>query len=166
MVVLEIPHWFTGPAAIIIEKYCNIPDPVEALERMKSHLKNEFGRQNLTAKKMLDQMLEGPQVQVKESEALQTFIFRLETVYQRAIETGRTVTFNTPEIVYTILHKKLSPFLNRWAVEVVKHDEKHAERGESVPDVTFEQFIKFLKRQYKVTAMRDAMDGEKPYTAP
>ncbi len=60
MVVLEIPHWFTGPAAIIFEKYCNIPDPVEAIECMKTRLKNEFGLQNLTVKKMLDQMPEGP----------------------------------------------------------------------------------------------------------
>ena len=77
MVALEIPHWFTGPAAIIIEKYCNIKDPVEAVERMKTHLKAEFGRQNLTAKRMLDQVLEGPQIQAKGSEALQTFIFQL-----------------------------------------------------------------------------------------
>ena len=166
MVVLEIPHWFTGPAAIIIEKYGNIQDPSEALRRMKEHLRSEFGRQNLTAKKMLDQLLEGPQVQVKESEALQTFIFRLETVYQRAVETGRTVTFNTPEIYNTILHRKLTPLLMRWAIEVVKHDKKFAKNGSAVPDMTFEDFIEFLKTQQQITAYRDAMDGEKAPTAP
>ena len=117
---------------------------------MKTQLKAEFGRQNLSAKRMLDQVLEGPQIQAKGSEALQTFIFQLETVYQRAEETGRTVTFNTPEVYNTILHKKLSPFLMRWAVEVVKHDEEHAEKGGNVPDITFEQFIKFLKRQSRI----------------
>ena len=166
MIVLEIPHWFTGPAAIIIEKYCNIKDPVEAVERMKKHLKNEFGRQNLTAKKMLDQLLEGPQVQVKEGEALQTFIFQLENIYQRAVETGRTVTFNTPEIYNTILHRKLSSYLHRWAVEVVKHDRKFTKEGKAVPDLTFDDFIEFLKMQQQITAYRDAMDGEKSPTTP
>ena len=166
MVVLEIPHWFTGPAAIIIEKYCNIKDPADAVERMKKHLKSEFGRQNLTAKKMLDQLLEGQQIQAKEGEALQTFIFQLENIYQRAEETGRTVTFNTPEIYNTILHRKLSSYLHRWAVEVVKHDRKYAKEGKTVPDMTFEDFIEFLKMQQQITAYRDAMDGEKSSTIP
>ena len=102
----------------------------------------------------------------EESEALQTFIFRLETVYQRAIETGRTVTFNTPEIYNTILHRKLSSLLNRWAVEVVKHDNKFTKSGNPVPDISFDDFIEFLKMQHKITAYRDAMDGEKAQVTP
>ncbi len=49
---------------------------------------------------------------------------------------------------------------------MVKHDRKYAKEGKAVPDLTFDDFVEFLKMQQQITAYRDAMDGEKSPTTP
>ena len=49
-----------------------------------------------------------------------------------------------------------------WAEEVVEHDRKYAKEGDSIPDITFDHFIKFLKTQYRIISYRESMaaDGD------
>ena len=159
MAVLEIRHWFEGPAKVVVDQYCNESDPIQALKDMKAHLRSEFGRRNHSAKQMLDEILSGPQIDVKNANALQTFIFELQSVHKRAIETNRKATFDTLETFSMILTKKLYPLLRRWAVEIEKDETAWVESGMEPIEPTFERFLKFLNSHSRINFIKLAYRG-------
>ena len=162
MAVLEIRQWFEGPAKVVVDQYCNESDPVEALKGIKRHLKAEFGRRNHSARQMLDEALMGPQVNIKDPKAFQAFIFELQRVYKRAIETNRQATFDTEQTVSMILSKKLPPLILRWAVELEKKESKALDEGKEPTEPTFEMFLKYLKTNSRVNFIRVSYEGTQP----
>ena len=150
MIALELKHWFGGPAGIIVKNYSNGTNAQENIDRTLTQLKAEYGRRKDTARKMLDDTLTGPQINAKDHKALQTFIFHLQNAHLRSIETNREATFNTSDTYNTVLNKKLPSLISRWAVESQKHEDRFLRDGQDIPDITFKDFLAFLKTQYRI----------------
>ena len=143
MKLMELEHWFTGKAGLVVNRFLTARDPCKGLEEAKGALKLNFGLRRFTAKQLLDDLIMGERFPEREHEGIQTFI-KLERVYQQAVETGRSSTFNAQEIFEEILRVKLPHLAGKWAK---KRSDVEA-FGRSVDEVwDFPKFVEFLRQQ-------------------
>ena len=145
--------------------YSNGSNAQENIDRTLAQLKAEYGRRKDTARKMLDDTLTGPQINAKDHKALQTFIFHLQNAHLRSIETNREATFNTSDTYNTVLNKKLPSLISRWAVESQKHEDRFLRDGQDIPDITFTDFLAFLKTQYRIAERKAEISDQSTTTA-
>ena len=94
---MEIKYYFSGSAGMVCALYERNPDPIAGLKETIRHLKQNYGRRTLSAQRMLDDLLQGSQIQQTNSKDLQKFILSLETTYKRAVETNRHATFDSAD---------------------------------------------------------------------
>ena len=160
---LELRHWFCGAALTVCSLYESEADPSVALAKAKSHLKREFGRQNVSAQKMLNDILAGKPVQPRNSQQLQEFVLSLEKTYRRAVDTGRESTFNSSDTINQLLRRRVEHLISRWSVECGKRLEKWDPDNDddTSPEFTFLDFINFLKQQRRISSIRTSIAGEK-----
>ena len=142
----ELGYWFTGNAALIVDRFVSESDAAKGLSLAIKALKKEFGRKTLTAKQMLQEILVGDRIPEKDFTALKTFALRLEKAYQIAIETRREGTFDLPETINDVIRLKLPHLAVNWAKRVSEVEASMIE-FEDVPELTFQQFVAFVKKQ-------------------
>ena len=149
---LELKHWVSGMAGIVVSQYENESDHTEALKKVKLHLQKEFGRKLSTARQLLDDLLSGPKLNPTDATGIQSFILKLECVYKRAVETNRATTFSTQETYHEILRKKLPFFIEKYAPIQTDNEEKQAGLADSAKhqEVSFSTFINYLRRSNKI----------------
>ena len=149
MRVAELPHWFTGNAGLIIDRFTSEPDATKGLSLALKALKKEFGRKTATAKQMLQELLGGDRIPEKDFSSLKTFTLRLEKAYQVACDTHREGTFDLPETINDVLRLKLPHLAVNWAKKVSEAESNFLE-NDQVPELTFKQFLSFAKRQISI----------------
>ena len=145
----EMPFWFTGSAALIVDRFVSESDATKGLSMAIKALKKEFGRKTLTAKQMLQEILVGDKIPEKDFTALKTFALRLEKSYQIAIETRRQGTFDLPETINDVIRSKLPHLAVNWAKKVSETEATMLE-SDDVPELTFQQFVSFVKKQISI----------------
>ena len=138
---LELKHWVTGSASLVVTQYENEQDSTEALKRAKDHLRREFGRKLFTARQMLDELLSGPKLNEKDNESVQAFLLKLSQVHKRAIETNREATFSTRETFDDIIRKKLPSYARKWATRYTDNEERIADDPSRAAELTFSTFL-------------------------
>ena len=148
----EMQHWVTGAAAIVYSQFESESDPSIALKKTISKLEKTFGRKRRTARQMLDELLKGPALKETDTNQIETFILKLEQVYQRALDTNREVTFSTNETFNEILRRKLPFYMTQWAKKVTDSDEKYAATKDTKHDLTFTIFVDLCTRLNSVNA--------------
>ena len=92
---------------------------------------------------MLDKVLKGKPIDKEDIDGLTKLRIDLMTHYQRACETHRAATFNTPETIEKIIHTRLDFLALKWCTE----------KNKSYRDTTkpqFEIFLDFLYEQNKI----------------
>ena len=72
MRVAEMPHWFTGNAGLIVDRFVSEPDATKGLSLALKALKKEFGRKTATAKQMLQELLAGDRIPERDFSTLKT----------------------------------------------------------------------------------------------
>ena len=147
---LELKHWVSGTAGLIVSAYDNERDPSEALRKAKRHLKAEFGRKVYTARQMLENLLIGGKLERSDSASIRVLIIKLEQVYLRAVETKRESSFSTAETYNEVLRRKLPFFAEKWAQRTYDHEHKYLDRDDFDNGLTFPQFIEYLRRQNSI----------------
>ena len=145
----ELNYWFEGQAGLIVDRFMSDPDPSSGLKEAIRALKKEFGRKKLTAKKMLTELLAGDKIPEKEFNQVKTFVLHLERAYQVAKETKRHLTFDLPETIGDIIRMKLPHLAEDWAEKMAEAEDKLNETN-GVPELTFTQFIAFVKKQNSI----------------
>ena len=146
----ELPHWFAGNASLIVDRYISEKDADNGLNLALRALKKEFGRKSLTAKQMLQEVLIGDKIPEKDFSTLKIFTLRLEKAYQIAIETKRQATFDLPETINEVLRTKLPHLALKWAKKISDIEASLLDI-EDMPDLTFSQFVTFVKKQTDIT---------------
>ena len=106
MRLVELPHWFGGTAALIVDRFLADSDTKEALSNAIAALKREFGRKKRTAKEMLQELISGEKFTEKEFSQIKNFIIQLERIHKVAVDTQRAVTFDTAEMYSEIIRGK------------------------------------------------------------
>ena len=147
----ELGHWFMGKADLVVGQFAASRDATRGLTEAKKALQEEFGRRRFTAKQLLDDLIVGDKYHEKEHGAIQTFLLQLEKVYHLAIETNWAATFNTREIYEEILRIKLPHLMNRWICRQEGAEVVGGEAAVNRDDLTFVQFIRFLKTHNHVS---------------
>ena len=145
----ELSYWFTGNAALIVDRFVSESDPTKGLNLAIKALKKEFGRKTLTAKQMLQEILIGDKIPEKDFTALKTFALRLEKAYQIAVETRRQGTFDLPETINDVIRLKLPHLAVNWAKRVSEVEASMLESDE-VTELTFQQFVNFVKKRIAI----------------
>ena len=145
---IEMGHWFVGSAGEVVSMFELVPDASEALQGAKEKLRNDFGRQKLSATAMIEELLKGKKISSNETKRLQTFVLSLERTYMKACQTGRKSTFDTPDLINSIIRQKLEFVSRAWSAKRVKLEEK-AGADENL-DMDFKTFLKFLRRELKI----------------
>ena len=150
---MELKHWVSGMAGIVVSQYENESDHTEALKKVKLHLQKEFGRKLSTARQLLDDLLSGPKLNPTDATGIQAFIIKLECVYKRAVETNRATTFSTQETYHEILRKKLPFFIEKWAPIQTDNEEKQAAilDNSKHQEISFSTFVNYLRRSNKIS---------------
>ena len=155
----EIKNYFSGSALMVCELYDRNPDPVKGLRLTIKHLKQNYGRRTLSAQRMLDNLLQGGQINKNKHKDIQRFILSLETTYKRAKETNRGATFESADTINKILRQKLPFAINRWCVEVVKRRQSWGSDDEDEMELSFADFLSFLKRMNLIMIERKTISG-------
>ena len=157
---LELPHWFCGSAGEVVAMNECERDPGEAVRLAKAQLRRDFGRRNYSAQCMLEELLKGRKIAATDSKTLHSFVLALERIYKKAIQTHRRASFNTPDVMNSILRKRLDWAIPRWSIECVKKEERlEGNEDDSNMDMTFEEFLAFLRRQHRITFKRTTVSG-------
>ena len=126
----------------MVGRFSHAKDAEKGLKEAKEALKLNFGLRHFTTKQLLDDLIVGEKFPEKEHEGIQTFVIRLEKVYQQAVETGRASTFSTQEIYEEILRVKLPHLVPKWARKRAEVEET----GCCVEDKwDFPSFVNFLR---------------------
>ena len=157
MKFIELKHWTTGSASIVVSQYENEKDSTEALTKAKAHLKKEFGRKLVTARQMLDELLTGPEFKKQDSSAIQVFLLRLSQVHKRAMETQREGTFSTRETFEEIIRKQLPFFSRKLATRLTDIEEKIAETQNYSHQMSFSGFLDFCRRENNINVNDQAI---------
>ena len=145
MRLVELPHYVTGTAAVIVSSYEDIADASAALKQIKAHLKRDFGRRVYTARQLLEQLLKGPVLSKDKPSEIRAFLIKLEQAYRRGIETKREVLFSNPELINEIIRRKLPFVSEKWSSKIYDRDEKMA-TDEEVTELNFADFLSFVRR--------------------
>ena len=154
----ELKEWFGGIARIQISRYFRMDDPEKALKQALEKLKKEHGSKAETADAMMEELLKGGPLAPKDAVAMNKFISETEGVYFLAEETGRSSDFNKKSLFTTILDKKVPHLKWRWASAMGKAEEEGKKLN------TFEDFLKFLLVQKRVSSHWQDMDSERAKT--
>ena len=144
----ELPHWFCGTAALIIDRFVTDADAAHGLSAAIKALKKEFGKRKVTAKQMLHDLLSGEKLPDREYQQIKTFLLQLEKCYKIATETKRQDSFDLPEMINEVIRAKLPHLAPKWAKKV-SDAEQDADDDES-PNLSFTQFLAFAKKQNSV----------------
>ena len=157
---LELMHWCKGNALQVVSMYELESDPSVALKQAKAHLRKDYGRQNSSATMMLEELLAGKRIQENEPKRFQGFVLSLQHIYKKAEQTGRASTFNSPDLINTILRKKFDFLIKKWAEERVKMEEQWDEEpGNCNFDMDFNAFLLFLRRHQKIAETNQLIGG-------
>ena len=162
---MELRSYFAGSAGTVCELYERNQDPAVGLRETITHLKKNFGRRNVSAQRMLDDVLQGKQIEKSDARGMQTFVLKLETTYQRAVETNRQSTFNSQDTINQIIRKKLRCVAVRWGVTRTKKRLKWTDDDSDETEPTFVEFLNYLKEQYLVSLDVDTILGKPEATA-
>ena len=145
MKLVELPHYVTGTAAIIVSSYEDISDASLALTQIKTHLKRDFGRKVYSARQLLEQVLKGGALTKDKPGEIRTFLIKLEQAYRRGVETRREILFSNPELINEIIRRKLPFVSEKWASKLYDRDEKVI-MDENLPELGFSEFLSFVRR--------------------
>ena len=110
---------------------------------------------------MLEVLLTGEKVGVKDASGLQSFVLKLENVYAMALVTGRAGEFDKRGLYNSILSKKLPHLSDKWQAKWSKNE---VSKGR---EYRFKDFMEFLKLNSKIAqniARNKAIDS--PNLAP
>ena len=151
--VLELQHYFEGPAFQLIEAETLRDDANAAFETAIAKLIRKFGTRKETALEMLEDALQGKQVPEKDPGALLDFYTKLEGIYTLAAETKRAKDFETKTVVDTILKKKLPHMMEKWFKKVVKF------RIQKDGDLQFCDFLGFLDEEHSLAEHLQRANG-------
>ena len=142
----ELPYWFGGTAALVIDRYIGESDATLALADAFKALKAEFGRRKLTAKQLLNELLQGERFYERDNVKIKAYILEMEKILKIARETQRESSFNEPETINDVIRKKF-PFLAlKWAKIVAERENDH-----SRDLLSFAEFLTFLKKQNTIS---------------
>ena len=145
MILLEVTHYVTGTAEVIAASYDDVVDAADALRQIKKHWRREFGRRIHSARQLLDTHLKGGPIKPENASEIRKFICNIEAVYRQSRGTGRAASFDNNDLITDILNARLPSFTKKWAQKLQGNLERQsAEDGEDVPDLTFQDFIKYL----------------------
>ena len=150
----ELPYWFGGTAQLVIDRYIGEADATAALADAFKALKQEFGRRNLTAKQLLVELLQGEKFSARDHMKTKTFILNLQKIYKIAEETGRSSSFNTPEVINDVIRLKLPHLASKLAKRVADKQVDHYDDDVTV-SLTFNEFLTFLKRENSISRTMD-----------
>ena len=145
MRLVELPHYVTGTAAIIVNSYEDISDASLALSQIKTHLRRDFGRRIYTARQLIEQVLKGGSLAKDKPTEIRTLLIKLEQAYRRGVETQREALFSNPELINEIIRRKLPFVSEKWGSKLYDRDEKIA-MGEDIPELGFPDFLSFVRR--------------------
>ena len=154
---LELKHWVSGPASLVVTQYENEQNSTEALAKAIAHLKREFGRKLFTARQMLDELLAGPKLNENDNDAIQVFILKLSQVHKRAVETKREATFSTRETFDDIIRRKLPFYAHKWATKYTDSEERIVANPAQADELTFSSFLEFCRRMNKISVNKKAI---------
>ena len=104
MKLMELGHWFDGPAAEIIEAYSSMPDPDSAYGTALSRLNNLFGQNSDAAMPLLKQVSTGKLID--KNEHLQLYV-DIEKVRATAAKLGRSSELDKRDVISDILKHRL-----------------------------------------------------------
>ena len=145
MRLVELPHYVSGTAAIIVSSYEDISDASQALTQIKTHLKRDFGRRVYSARQLLEQVLKGGALTTDKPGEIRTFLIKLEQAHRRGIETQRENLFSNPELIHEIIRRKLPFVSEKWASKLYDRDEKIT-IDDNLSELGFADFLSFVRR--------------------
>ena len=157
---MELRHYFAGPAGTVCSLYERERDPVKGLKDTLAHLKQEYGRKNMSAQRMLDELLSGKEISANDHQGLQTFRLALEKTYKRAVETNRHATFDSQDTINQILRKRLKFAGKRWGIERAKKRKNWDDDDDTETEPKFTEFLDFLKLQSLIHDEQDTVFGK------
>ena len=144
---MELRHYFAGSAGTVCGLYERNRDPAAGLSETLKHLKRNFGRRNVSAQRMLDELLQGKQIEKSDAIGLQSFVLKLETTYQRAVETNRHSTFNSQDTINQIIRKRVKSLAVKWGQRRARKRLTWNDDDEDETEPTFVEFLDYLKQQ-------------------
>ena len=147
MKLSELPHWFSGTAGLIVDRFTGESDTSRALEDAFKALKKEYGRQRLTAKQMLNELLLGEKIPERNHLQVKSLVINLEKAYKVAEDTGRSESFNLPETVNDVIRTKVPHLAAKWAKQLAYEDRD----SDEFQKVSFTLFLNFVKRQNNIS---------------
>ena len=139
----ELAEWFSGSAFLVVKRFSLRRDATTAYKEVIEELRTEFGRRRTTADEMLESLLAGEKLGVKDSQGLQSFVLKLENVYAMALETERAGEFDRKGLPIAILNKKVPHLADRWALKWSKNE---VQKGKEYGFVEFLEFLKLYSR--------------------
>ena len=157
---MELKHWVSGPAAIIVSQFESEKDSSLALKMAMDRLAALFGRKLLSARQILNELLTGPKFVPNDTDQAQVFIAKLEKAYTKAVSSGREASFSTPETYSEILRKKLPHLITKWATKMTEHQLNQNENGDSGVGLPFTKFLEFLHTQNLIGIQREALRSD------
>ena len=162
MKLMELKHWFSGKAALVVKGFGRAEDAEQGLKEAKEALKQNFGLRRFTARQLLDDLIVGEKFAEREHDGIQTFIIKLEMVYRQAVETGRASTFSSQETYEEILRVKLPHLVVKWAR--IRADVE--ETGYCAEDKwDFPKFVNFLRKHNRSSEIASQVNKTKPNSA-
>ena len=151
----ELPYWFGGTAQLVIDRFIGESDATNALTEAFKALKREFGRRNLTAKQLLMELLQGEKFSARDHMKTKTFILNLQKVYKIAQETGRSSSFDTPEVLNDVIRLKLPHLAAKLAKRLADKQVEHYDDDYENVSLSFLEFLAFLKRENSISRTMD-----------
>ena len=134
---LEIRHYFKGAAAKVVGLYESEKDPVKGLKRIKKHLKREFGSRHDSAKKMMEDVLNGKQISTKDNKDLYSLILALEGVYRKAKDTKKEKMFDNKDAIEAVIMRRAHALNKKWTAYCAKksmEDDINLDKSDSSED--------------------------------
>ena len=148
----EFPNWFSGTALEVCRMYDKEEDLASALNRLKRHLKREFGRNKVSLSSSLDRALVGEQLDKMDTEGFSDLIDKLQDLQIKAVRRNKPHAFGNLAIEQ-ILNKKLAFAVEPWSQLCSKlWANKFAKSPEGeIPcdideEVSFNEFLAFLRK--------------------
>merc|ERR1711895_412176 len=92
--VLELQHYFEGPAFSMIEYCVMMDDATAAFKEAMEVLEEKFGKGKESAVEMLDEVLKGKQLTDKDVDGLLMLYSKLRTKYFVAKSMGKDAEFD------------------------------------------------------------------------
>ena len=157
----ELTNWFTGSAKGICEIYHKEDDAKEGFNKAIRHLREAYGRKHFSPQILLSKYLSGPKITPDQDKKFLALIVGIEKTYNMASPVHQA-KFENSEIIHTILRDKLQFLYGKYSHACNKRIEKldPMVAANTDTEMTFVEFINFLKSQQRILQFRNSVAGE------